>query len=218
MRAREVHARLAELASHQHGLVTAPQARAAGVTYVRLTRMSQSGALRRVAHGVYVLADAPADSHRDLRAAWLALDPEHDARARLADPAAGAVVSHFCAAALHGIAPAGAQLEFIVPGRKQSRRGDVRLRRGSLAADDIAVAHGLPVTTIERLLVDLLSDGADLDAVAALYCRATADAPLRDDLVDRLEPLAARRGFAPRDGRGLLARLAAARPQVQIVG
>lgn len=219
MRAAEVECLLADLADGQWGLVTAPQARAAGITYVRLTRMTQAGMLRRVAHGVYRLKGLPPDDHRDLRAAWLALEPAQRASARLSDGPGGAVVSHFSAAAMHGLGPVrGTRHEFIVPGRKQSRRGDVRLHRGSLNLDDITVAAGLPVTTIERLIVDLIADGADLDRVAEVYARAARHAAFNEeDLADRLEPYAMRRGFAERDGSALMHRLASAGPQLEIV-
>jgi predicted transcriptional regulator of viral defense system len=219
MRAREVRQLLADMAHAQRGVVTAVQARAAGITYVRLTRMSQSGTLRRLAHGVYLVEGAEPDEHRDLRAAWLALEPSRTGRERLADGAAGAVVSHGSASALHGSRPAGTvRHEFTVPGRKQSRRRDVRLHRGSLIADDITTVDGLPVTTAERTIVDLVADSVELDVIAALVRTARHRYGLDvEDLADRLEPYAARRGFPDRDGIGLLRHLCTV-PALEIIG
>ncbi|WP_372341116.1 type IV toxin-antitoxin system AbiEi family antitoxin domain-containing protein, partial [Escherichia coli] len=51
-------ARLGELASQRWGLVTTAQALEAGVARPTLTRLANSGALIRVARGVYRLAGA----------------------------------------------------------------------------------------------------------------------------------------------------------------
>lgn len=212
MRAMEVRRLLAQLAERQWGLVTAPQARAAGVTYVRLTRLTQAGVLRRLAHGVYLLEGAATDEHLDVRAAWLGLEPTRQAPDRVAEGAAGAVISHVSAAAVRGLCAGGAaRYEFTVPGRKQSRRRDIRLHRGSLKAEEITTVAGMPVTTMERTIVDLIADGTELAIVAELFRAAQVRGCLDlDDLADRLEPYAARRGFADHDGAGLMGELAAA--------
>jgi predicted transcriptional regulator of viral defense system len=218
MRADDALRLLADLAQGQWGMVTAPQARTAGITYVRLTRMTQAGDLRRVAHGIYLLEGSPPDEHVELRAAWLGLDPGRRAIDRLGDGTAGSVVSHFSAAAMHGLAAPAARHEFIVPGRKQSRRKDVGLHRSSLSAEDVTASCALPVTTVQRLIVDLIADGADIDRVAEVYARAAIRGGVdTDDLCERLQPYAARRGFTGRDGIALMSRLAAARLRLETV-
>ncbi|MBK7822870.1 MAG: type IV toxin-antitoxin system AbiEi family antitoxin domain-containing protein [Tessaracoccus sp.] len=58
----------------QWGLVTSAQA-PRGVTHMNLTRLTESGDLVRVTHGVYRDAGAPSTEHEELRAAWLAAGP-----------------------------------------------------------------------------------------------------------------------------------------------
>lgn len=67
---------LAGVTESQWGLVTSAQAAARGVSYMNLTRLVESGDVVRVAQGVYRDAGAPGGQHEELRAAWLATDPE----------------------------------------------------------------------------------------------------------------------------------------------
>lgn len=209
MRALEVERRLADVASGQWGLITAPQAKTAGITYVRLTRMTQAGVLDRVAHGVYRIRLCPPDTLHELKAAWLALDPVRTADSRLSDGPAGAVVSHASAAALHRLGDLSAHRhEFTVPARKQSRRRDLRLHRRSLTAEDMTIAGGLPTTTAERVIVDLIADGTpSLDVARVLRAAQARGLVDLDQLGERLEPYAARRCLPERDGPGLVRRL-----------
>ncbi len=90
--------------------------------------------LERVAHGVYRMAGAPEPDHLALRAAWLQLEP--GVWAWEPTPAQG-VVSHRSAAALYGLGHLPADRhEFTLPGRKQTRRPEVRLHQRSLPANE----------------------------------------------------------------------------------
>ncbi len=206
MGAVDVELRLADLAAGQWGLLTAPQAHNVGVSRVRLSRLSQSGILLRLAHGVYALRGAGAGEHLDLRAAWLGLEPTRTASDRLGDGPAGAVSSHASAADLYGFGDLDADRhEFTLTARKQTRRPDVRLHRKALDAGDITLVEGLPVTTPERIVVDLLAAGHDGEHVAGVLAGAVrARAVDVGRLGPRLAPFAARAGFAPRDGQSLL--------------
>src|SRR5205807_180320 len=101
-----------------------------------------------------------------LRAAWLQLDPGRSAWARLDDPNA-AVVSHASAADLYGVGDLRADVhEFTLPVRRQSRRLDVRLHRGTVPDDQRILLRGLPVTRAGRMVGDLLADHVDPSAIA----------------------------------------------------
>jgi Transcriptional regulator, AbiEi antitoxin/AbiEi antitoxin C-terminal domain len=197
---------LAELGASQWGLFTAPQAQHAGVSRVRLSRLTKAGALVRLAHGIYALRGAMSSDRLELRAAWLGLDPARLASDRLGDGPAGAVVSHASAADLYGFGDLDADRhEFTTPSRKQTRRPDVRLHRGVLTAGDVTLHGGLPVTTPERVVVDLLAAGHDGEHVAGVLASAVRDRRIGlARLAPRLEPFAARLGFPPRDGQSLL--------------
>ncbi|MBN1529784.1 MAG: DUF559 domain-containing protein [Thermoleophilaceae bacterium] len=69
----------------------------------------------------------------------------------------GAVASHRTAAALWCIRPSSSRrVEVTVPRRGARRRtGGIRLHRSRLAASELAVVEGIPVTSPGRTLVDL---------------------------------------------------------------
>lgn len=187
-------AAVSELAASQWGLLTTAQAERQGITRLHLARLTDAGVLERVERGVYATASSPAD-HRALRAAWLTLDPARTAEERLADPAKTGVASHTSAAALHRLGDLLDDTpELTVPHRKQSRRG-IRLHRMSLPDSDITFVDGLPATTQERTVADLLRDGHDPDHVAQIIGQGVRRGVIDlTSLTEHLEPLARRHG------------------------
>ena len=73
------------LAGEQYGLITSAQVDVRGVSRATLHRKVRQGYVQQVRRGVYVLSSARWDIHRDLRAAWLSLDPKKSAGERLWD-------------------------------------------------------------------------------------------------------------------------------------
>jgi len=200
---------LGEVAAGQWGLVTVRQAAQVGVSRLTLSRLAGEGVLVRLAQGVYVLRGAAGADHLELRAAWVALDPARPAFERLGDGPAGPVVSHASAADLFGFGDLDAdRFEFTAPIRRQVRRGDVRMHRSQLDFSDVTRSAGLPVTTPERTVVDLLASGHDGEHVAGVLAGAVRARRIDTDaLAVRLAPLAAAQGFDRGDGEGLLEHL-----------
>jgi len=201
----EVVARVSRLAAGQWGLLTAAQAEREDVTRSQLTRLADAGVLERVERGVYATTSST-DQNRALRAAWLALDPAQTAEERLANPVGAGVISHTSAAGLHKLGDLLDDVpEVTYPHRKQTRRG-IRLHRGDLTEADITLVDGLPTTTAERTVADLLRDGHDPEHIAQIIGqgvrRGVIDLP---DLAEHLEPLARRYGQP--DGQSLVAYL-----------
>lgn len=209
MKSAAVELVVADLAAGQWGLVTTPQAVAAGLSRIQLSRLCAAGILVRLTHGVYAVRAAMATENIELFAAWLALDPERPAADRLGDGPGGPVVSHASAAALYGFGDLDADRhEFTTPVRKQTRRADLRLHRGALPEDDVTLHRGLPVTTPTRTIVDLLADGQDGGHVAGVLAGAVRARQVDlDELGGRLAPFAARFGLPRRDGEALLRHL-----------
>ena len=182
------------LAAGQWGLLTTAQAQMHGISRDQLNHLVSVGILERVEHGVYAATAAP-DGYRDKRVAWLVLAPGMMAEERLADPAATGVLSHTSAAALHQLGDLLDDIpEVTVSHRKQTRR-PMRVHRLPLTASDVTLVDGLPVTTPERTVADLLRDGHDLDHIA----RLTGDGLTRGvidltTLARQLEPVAHRMG------------------------
>lgn len=196
---------VSDLAAGQWGLLTTAQAAQAGVTRLQLARLADAGVLERVIQGIYATAASPTE-HREVRAAWLALDPALTAEERLADPVDAGVASHASAAALHQLGDLlDDEPELTLPRRKQSRRG-VRLHRLPLHTDDVTLVDGLPTTTAERTAADLLRDGHDPKHVATIIGQGVRRGVIDvDDLAARLDPLAHRHGHP--DGRALVEHL-----------
>jgi predicted transcriptional regulator of viral defense system len=195
--------KLGSVAADQWGLVTRRQAEMAGVSPATVQRLVSSGVLERVAYGVYQMAGSPVVEDRALIAAWLQLAPDVPAWQRTAGQA---VVSHRSAAALYdlGHLPADRH-EFTVPGRRQTRRPDVRLHRLPLAKEQSARLRGLPVTRPARIAADLLAEDEDPQAVGQIVADALRAGRERPGVfVGSLSRHAARYGLRRGDGLALL--------------
>lgn len=190
------------IAEEQWGLLTKRQIESTGLAWSTLSRLVRRGVIERVAHGIYRVRGSVGVDHLELRAAWLQLNPSMPAW-RCAP--AGGVVSHRSAAALYGIGHLPADVhEFTLPGRRQTRRHDVRLHRGDVHESSI-ILRGLPVTRPHRIAADLLAQRADLTAVAELV--ADSLLPKYDHsgaIAHAIAPYAAIYGLPQGDGIGLL--------------
>ena len=129
---------MAELVERQHGVVSATQLGAIGVTPAVIKRWLQRGRIFRVQPSAYSLTPGLAPRGR-MMAAALTFGPE-------------AVLSHRAAAAIWDLGPwPTGVIDVTVPGRRQRRRG-IRLHRAQV---ERAQKDGFPVTTVARTLLDL---------------------------------------------------------------
>lgn len=209
MKARDALRELAEMSASQWGMVTSAQAATRGVTRLDLSRLTEAGDLVRLAHGVYKDAGAPSGAHLDVRAAWLSSDPARLASDRLGDGHRGVVVSGQTAAWLHDIGDLRSnRTELTTPVRRQTQRADLHYRRRELPEEDVTIRDGLPVTTPERTIADLVEDRTDLSIVADALRDASRKSELDLGLLaDGLAPLAERNGHRKGDGVALLDQL-----------
>lgn len=173
-----------------------------GVTRLHLSRLAQDGYLERLGYGVYRAVSAPADPREAIKAAWLSINPGFTAEERLACQPYDAVVSGRAAAWLLGIGDLVPEpYQFTTPTRRQTQRTEFTYRIRHLPPVSVTLREGLPVTTPEQTIADLVEDRQDFSLVA--------DAGLLDRvrLVELLAPLAARNGYQPHNGEALLAAL-----------
>lgn len=200
---------LADLTASQWGMVTTAQAATRGVTRLQLSRLSESGHLERVSHGIYRDPGAPPERFDALKAAWLSIDPTHTAQERLASGAPDAVLSGPAASYLLGLGDLVPEpYEFTVALRRQSQRSELRYRVRQLPAESITRREGLPVTTREQTIADLVESRTDLSLVANVLRDAARQSALDTPrLVALLSPLAARNGHPKGDGESLLRHL-----------
>jgi hypothetical protein len=149
------YSELDRLSRRQHGLVTIGQLAALGVTDLQVGRMTASGRLGHVRHGVFRVCGVEPTWHSAALAAVLAAGD-------------GAVLSHRSAGVLWGLLDRHTEyteyteytestesgcLEVIVSSRR--RLPGVRAHRNRLAPGETTRREGIPVTTAERTLLDL---------------------------------------------------------------
>lgn len=202
---------LGEYTSQQWGLVTAAQAVRAGVDRVTLARLADAGHLQPVRRGVYALDAAPEPRLREQQAVWLSLNPTVPSWERPKLDPGGGVVSHTSATIAHGVGDLVADaVELTTPRRRTSRDPAVRLRVGQLTEDEVVLLDGLPVTSLERTILDLLDRRTDASHVAQVV-RDSIDEHRLDlpALTSRMGPHARAYGLKTRDGNRLLDHLLA---------
>lgn len=145
------------LARRQQSLVTRSQALDAGMTAHEVDHRIRSGYWVVLYGGVYKLGVGRVTWEQKLMAAALAGGPE-------------ATVSHRAAAVLWRLdGPASAPVEITVPHGKECQREGVRCYRSrTLSPTDVTVRTGIPVTIVERTLVDVGRFWSDADVEVAL--------------------------------------------------
>jgi predicted transcriptional regulator of viral defense system len=141
------HGALYRTAEQQAGYFTAAQARQAGFSRSLLSYHVGKGRFVRVRPRVYRLAQFPASSHEDLYVAWLEAGTQ-------------AVICHDSALALYDLSDMlPAQVHLTVPRTASRRRRGIRFHTKRLSPQEITRYEGLPVTTVQRTLVDVTAAG-----------------------------------------------------------
>jgi hypothetical protein len=175
-----------------NGLVFAQHARALGVSRAVVLRAIEAGVLYRVRHGV--LARPPGAGRHAVEARYRNL-----VRAESALLMPDRIISHQSAAVIHGlpmIGSAPARVDTLSPdgGRSQVSHGVIVHR--TLAPPTVEFVDGVPVTSIDRTLVDLASTSTFLVAVVAIDAALRAGLTNSGRLLDELQQVAPRYGGA----------------------
>ena len=199
---------LTELASSQWGMFTTAQAASEGVSRVQLGRMSNDGRIEPMARGTYRFASAGDTEHAGLKAAWLSLLPSKTAYDRLRARPRDYVAAGRTAAALLGDTELHPEPYcFITDRGKRTTRADVRLLPWPVEERDVTTIDGIPTTSPERTVADLVRLREDPSLVAN-FVEGMAS---RGHIFDRrrcaalLAPLAARNGYRKGDGESFSA-------------
>ncbi|WP_169833296.1 type IV toxin-antitoxin system AbiEi family antitoxin domain-containing protein [Corynebacterium phocae] len=173
MEAIDVLASLEILAADQWGVITAKQAEREGISRLWLSRLVKREYLTRARRGVYLLPSFSSDSQSDLKVAWISLVPEKflDERWQQSNKL---VVSHESAAEVHGIGDLiSQQFTFSAEERKQSSQADIRIYTHRLLPDsDVVNVDGLPVTSVERTVLDLAEQKIEFNYLARYVVEA----------------------------------------------
>jgi len=141
------------LAEEQGGLFTSKEARSLGIQDSVLVRLKQRGRLERMSRGVYRIAHYPADRLAQYREAVLWAQASHGPEC--------VALSHETALLLYGISdvnPARVSLTVPMSARLRRKRPEwIVIHRADLTPQEIYQHEGMPVTTVERSIMDVLS-------------------------------------------------------------
>jgi very-short-patch-repair endonuclease len=171
---------LARLATRQHGVVATHQLERLGISRFVIADAARYGRAHRLHRGVYAVGHEALSWNGRCMAAVLACAP--------------AVASHWTAAWLLGLARyRPSSFDLTVPSRRGHRRRDFFVHYAPLAAEDVAEAEGIPVTSLPRTHLDVAARWPD--SLPKLLERA-----------EELEDDEGRRLFDLRDFDSLLAR------------
>lgn len=170
------------IAEEHDGLVTAGQARQSGFTDSVLARLTRRGRLERTARGVYRIPHFPSTRFSQYVEAVLwakANRGPHEV-----------AISHLTALNLYGISDANPdRIHITVPKstrlRRQRPKGVV-VHHDVITGDDILVHEGIPVTTIDRTIKDLLNSGTRVDLVRQAITDARREGLIEDVEARRL--------------------------------
>ncbi len=146
----ELHA----LAEERDGLLTSKEARALGIQDSVLVRLAQRGRLERMSRGVYRIAHYPPDRLAQYREAVLWAQASHHGPERIA-------LSHETALLIYGISDLNpSRVHLTVPKSSRLRRERpewIAIHRAGLTEKEVGQHEGMPITTVSRSILDVLS-------------------------------------------------------------
>lgn len=195
---------LEDLAASQWSLFTTAQAQDLGLRRNQVSRMVSAGKAEAVGYGVYRFAVGDETNVADVKAAWLSVYPKEAAYERFKKRPYDAVVCGRTAAFMHSAGDFYASpYAFAVSERRQTNRENMQYFQRVVDESDIVFIDGLPVTSIERTVYDLIKSHEDPDLVDKFMADASRKKEHFFDcqrLSELLAPLAFKNGFAKGDG------------------
>lgn len=161
---------IAEL-SESEGVFTTAQAARLGITRDALHDAAESGRLERVMRGAYRLVGSRSAHTDELAAIWKLTDPVRFTWERMRpDSWDGVAIGGTTAASLQGIGDFFASpYRIYSPKRINSRLKEAAFSLRKIDPQDISWVRGLPLTRLERTLVDLCLDYEDPSLIADAY-------------------------------------------------
>ncbi len=197
----DLYSALSAIADEHFGLVRRDEVEALGFSSSGLTRLVRSGLLERVRPRVYRLLGAPLSREAEIMAALLWAGDE-------------ALASHRTGAAINGIAGQFEGIEITTTGSVRASDLIVHRRVFWLPGDATSV-NGIPVTSVERTIVDLASVAPRRRVERSLDAALLLPAVSIETISRRLEATARQGRNGTTRLRGLLAERVAERNPIE---
>ena len=144
---------LYDIAENQAGYFSARQAEEIHCPRKNLSVLVKGGKLKRVDWGIYRFTYYPSSPFEDLFIAILKAGDK-------------SVISHETVLSVYGISDLlPGVIHVIIPKTHSRRRTNIKFHIQKIEADEITRYQGLPITTIERTILDVLRSGVDLQQV-----------------------------------------------------
>jgi predicted transcriptional regulator of viral defense system len=170
------------IAEENDGLLTTKQAREAGIAGSVLARLAQRGRLERATRGVYRIPHFPINRFSQYREAVLWVRADSGPR--------NIALSHSTALAVYGISDASpASVQITVPRKTRLRRRHpkwVKVHRADLQPGDVTVHEGLPITTVDRTVSDILALTGQIELVRQAVSAARREGYINSNEARRL--------------------------------
>ena len=152
---------LENLAQSEGGIFTTAQAGRMDVPRSALSHAEKTGRIVRITHGAYRFAGTPASQFDELVALWKLTAPSKFTQER-AISWDGVVVGGHSAAFIHNIGDFFLEpYRLYTRQRFNSRTSAAEYSMRAISEEDVVWRHGLPITRVERTLVDLVKDHED---------------------------------------------------------
>jgi predicted transcriptional regulator of viral defense system len=170
------------LAEENDGLFTSKQARELGIKDSVLVRLAHRGRLERTARGVYRVAHYPPDRFAQYREAVL--------WAQASQGPAQIALSHETALLLYGISDINpASVHLTVPRRARLRREKPKwivIHKADLAPKELTEYEGMPITSVEQTILDILDTSHRTDFVRQAIANARRQGYVNSEQAGRL--------------------------------
>lgn len=153
MKAKPDYKKLYEIAESQAGYFTTKQAARAGYSRKDLSALAKRGKFSRMEWGIYRIALFPATPYDDLFIAVLKSGPN-------------AVISHASALSVYDLSDVlPGEVHVIIPKSRSRRRAGIKYHTCKISKNEITSYQGLPITTEERTITDVMRNGLDPNLV-----------------------------------------------------
>lgn len=188
--------------SASEGVFTTAQAARLGIPRNALSQAVASGRAERIIHGAYRLSGTPSSFTDELAAIWKLTNPSTFAHERMTpETRDGIVIGGSTAASLLGIGDFHlSPYRIYSPSRINSRIKAASFATRFINPHDVTFAEGLPVTRIERTLVDLCLDYEDpsliKDAFDDAMARGASAARIREIVSEQSNGKSARNALS----------------------